>query len=466
MAIADSTTNAAARDLGGRLRGDVLLPGDDGYDAARSVWNAAIDRRPAVIVRPRGAADVAAGVGFAREHDLDLSIRGGGHSPAGHAVAEGGLMLDLSAMRDVRVDAAQRLARVGGGALLRDVDQATEPHGLATTGGEVSHTGVAGLTLGGGQGWLGRRLGLACDNLVAAQVVTAAGDVVTASESESPDLLWGLRGGGGNFGVVTEFTFRLHPIRPATYAADAFYAAADGPAVMRAFRDLSAEAPDSVTFAAWAGTARPEWEFLPPEAHGRDLVSIGLVAVDDASDGAGLAEPLRRIARPVALVEARKSYVELQSQADAPMAHGMRRYWKGHFIDDFTDAAIDAFLGRGGTHGPPNGSIETRGGAIGRVHEDDTAYSHRDIMFDFLTAAGWTDPGEDEARIGGIRRYADAIAPFARGVYVNSLLGEGEEGVRSAYPDAKLVRLVALKDRYDPENTFHLNHNIRPSRRG
>jgi FAD/FMN-containing dehydrogenase len=375
-------------------------------------------------------------------------------------------MLDLSAMRDVHVDPTARLARVGGGALLRDVDQATEPHGLATTGGEVSHTGVAGLTLGGGQGWLGRRLGLACDNMVAAQVVTATGDVVTASESENPELLWGLRGGGGNFGVVTEFTFRLHPIRPATYAADAFYAAEDGPAVMRAFRDLAAEAPDSVTFTAWAGTARPEWEFLPADARTQELVSIGLVAVDDAVDDTELAEPLRRVARPISLVEERKSYVELQSQADVPMAHGMRRYWKGHFIDDFTDAAIDAFLGRGGSDGSvPSGSIETRGGAIGRVPEDDTAYSNRDVLFDFLTPDRWTDPSEDEARIGGIRRYADAIAPFARGVYVNSLLGEGQEGVRSAYPDAKLVRLVALKDRYDPENVFHFNHNIRPSPR-
>ena len=463
MAIADSTLNAASQQLGRSLRGEVLLPGDDGYDAARSVWNAAIDRRPALVVRPRDAADVAAGIGFAREHGLDLSVRGGGHSPAGHAVADGGLMLDLSAMRDIRVDPTRQLARVGGGALLRDVDRATEPHGLATTGGEVSHTGVAGLTLGGGQGWLGRRLGLACDNLVAAQVVTAAGDVVTASESENADLLWGLRGGGGNFGVVTEFTFRLHPIRPTAYTADAFYAADDGPAVMRAFRDLAAEAPDSVTFTAWAGSPRPEWDFIPADARTQEMVSIGLVAVDDAVDDAGLAEPLRRIARPVAIVEDRKSYVALQSQADAPMAHGMRRYWKGHFID-FTDAAIDAFLARGGTGGmPANGTIETRGGAIGRVPEDDTAYSNRDVMFDFMTAVGWTDAGEDEARIGAVRRYADALEPFARGVYVNALLGEGDAGVRSAYPPAKLARLVALKDRYDPENVFHLNHNIRPS---
>jgi FAD/FMN-containing dehydrogenase len=466
LAIADSTLSAPARELGRGLHGEVLLDGDDGYDAARSVWNAAIDRHPAVIVRPRDAKDVAAGIGFAREHGLDLSVRCGGHSPAGHAVADGGLMLDLSAMRGVRVDTARREARVGGGALLRDVDRATEPHGLATTGGEVSHTGVAGLTLGGGQGWLGRRLGLACDNLIAAQVVTAAGDILTASESENADLLWGLRGGGGNFGVVTEFTFRLHPIRPVVYTADAFYPTDDGPAVMRGFRDLAAEAPDSVTFTAWVGTPRPEWDFIPADARTQELVSIGLVAVDDAVDDTGLAEPLRRVARPVALVEARKSYVELQSQGDGPMAHGMRRYWKGHFID-FTDAAIDAFLARGGPDGTrANGGIETRGGAISRVPEDDTAYSNRDVMFDFMTAAGWTDPGEDEAIIGAVRRYADALEPFARGVYVNALLGEGDAGVRSAYPPAKLARLVALKERYDPDNVFHLNHNIRPSPRG
>jgi FAD/FMN-containing dehydrogenase len=443
-----------------------LLTGDGPeYDEARKVWNAMVDRRPRAIVRCASADDVAEAIRYGRERELEIGVRCGGHSVLGLCVPQDGLMIDLTPMGGVRVDPERRRAWVQGGALLGALDRAAMEHGLTTTAGNVSHTGVGGLTLGGGMGWLARRLGLSCDNVAAYELITAEGDRLRVDETGNPELFWGLRGGGGNFGVVTEFSFRLHPIRPATYSADAFYAVGDGPAVMRAFRDLAAEAPDSVTFTAWAGTTRPDGELLPPEWRGKDMVSIGLVAVDDAADDARLAEPLRRVARPVALIEARKSYVELQSQADGPMAHGMRRYWKGHFID-FTDAAIDAFLARGGPDGAlAGGGIETRGGAIGRVPEDDTAYSNRDVLFDFMTAVGWTEPAEDGARIGAVRRYADALEPFARGVYVNALLGEGEAGVRSAYPPAKLARLVALKDRYDPENVFHLNHNIRPSPR-
>jgi hypothetical protein len=465
--VRSSDEEASVQDLRQTLRGTVVTPDDKAYDEARSAWNAMVDKRPALIVQPVDAADVAVAIAFGRREGLELGVKCGGHSVVGQAIPEGGLQIDLSRINGVSVDPDKRLARVGGGALLRNLDQATLEHGLATTAGNVSHTGVGGLTLGGGMGWLGRKFGMACDNVVAFEIVTADGEILTASEAENPDLYWGLRGGGGNFGVVTEFTFRLHPITNRALLVDFFYPQEAGPAVIRAFRELAMSAPPEANPTAWAGTA-PEWPFLPAELHGTDLVNIGFVWVGDPEEGRKLIPALREIATPVADVIEESSYLELQASADESMKPGLRRYWKGHYLRELSDTAIEAFLGRGGPAREgelrAKGSLLGYGGAIGQVGIGDTAFSHRDALFEFITTEGWEDPAEDVARMAAPRRFAAAMEPFASGVYVNVLADEAEGGVRAAYYASTLERLTSLKDRYDPQNVFHLNHNIPPSR--
>jgi FAD/FMN-containing dehydrogenase len=450
-----------------RFEGQVLLPDEDGYHQARRVWNAMVDRRPAVIARCASPADVAAAVGFARTRDLEIGVRCGGHSVLGISVPEGGLMVDLTPLRSVHVDPERRRARVQGGALLRALDRATQAYGLATTAGNVSHTGVGGLTLGGGMGWLARRYGLACDNVARFQLVTADGELLHASEREHPELFWGLRGGGGNFGVVTEFEFMLHQVGTAALLVDLFYGPQDAPGALRTWRELLADAPREATLTAWVGTTGP-WPSLPPELHGRPLASVGYVWVGDPDQGRGLLPALRQGAPSQAERVQELSYLELQQMGDAAHQHGVRRYWKGHYLREFDDAAIEAFLARGDGDGEgdpallPYADLQSYGGAVADVGNEETAFSHRDALVEFVAVANWTDPAEDQPRMSAARRYAGAVEPFASGVYVNDLGDEGEEGVQRAYGEDKLARLAALKDRYDPENVFHLNHNIRP----
>jgi FAD/FMN-containing dehydrogenase len=374
-------------------------------------------------------------------------------------------MVDLTPLGAVRIDPDRRRARVQGGALLGALDRASQAYGLATTAGNVSHTGVGGLTLGGGMGWLARRFGLACDNVARFQLVTADGELLQASESENPDLFWGLRGGGGNFGVVTEFEFELHQVGTAALIADLFYAPQDAPAAMRRWRGLLAEAPRQATLTAWVGTTG-ELPFLPPELRGRPLASVGYVWVGDPDRGRRLLSALGAGAPPMAERVQELSYLELQRIDDAAHRHGVRRYWKGHYLRDLDDATIDAFLTRGDGGGDPAllpyAGLQSYGGAIADVADDQTAFSHRDALVQFVAVANWTDPAEDRARMAAARRYGGAVEPFASGVYVNDLADEGEAGIRRAYDPDKLGRLAALKDRYDPENIFHLNHNIRP----
>jgi len=450
------------------LRGTVIAPSDAHYDDARRAWNAMVDKRPAVIAQCADAKDVASAVAFARRNRLEIGVKCGGHGIQGDAVPDGGLMIDLSPMSSVRIDPQLRLAYVGGGALLGDLDRASAPHGLATTAGQVSHTGVGGLTLGGGMGWLARQFGLACDNVAAYEVVTADGSRLTASADENPDLFWGLRGGGGNFGVVTEFTFRLHPISGQVLQADFFYQPADGPAVMRFFRDFARSAPRQANPTAWVGTA-PEWPFLPAELQGKPLVNAGYVWVGDPEEGRALLPPFRDVAAPVAEEIGESTYVELQAQGDESQRHDMRRYWKDHYLRELTDEAIDAILGRGGPAGEgsiqANADILGMGGAIAEVGPGESAFSHRDAAFEFITDTGWEDPAEDEMRMSACRRYAAAVEPYSSGSYVNALSDEGAAGVKRAYPPEALARLTELKDRYDPDNVFHLNHNVPPTRR-
>ena len=459
--------------LRGALEGRVLLPGEDAYDQARRVWNAMVDRRPAIIARCASPADVAAAVRFGREHDLELGVRCGGHSVLGISVPAGGLMVDLTPQQAVRVDPERRRAWVQGGSRLRNLDRATQPFGLATTAGNVSHTGVGGLTLGGGMGWLARWLGLACDNVARFELVTADGEVVHASETENPDLYWGLRGGGGNFGVVTEFEFRLHPVGTAALLVELYHAPDHAPAALRRWRDLLADAPRQATLTAWAGTSG-EAPFLPPELHGRPLINLGYVWVGDPEEGRALLPALREGAVPLVERVEEMTYLEVQTMDDHKHEHGWRRYWKGHYLREFGDGAIDAFVSRGvgrgdGDHDParlPSATLQAYGGAIGAIGDDDTAFAQRGALVEFVADAVWTDPATDESRIGAARRYGAAIEPFASGVYVNSLADEGEAGTRRAYGSDKLARLAAVKERYDPDNVFHLNHNIRPRRPG
>jgi len=425
----------------------LLRQGDPGYDRARTVWNAMVDRCPRVIARCASAGDVVAAVRIARELDLEIGVRCGGHSVLGLAVPDDGLMIDLTPMDAVRVDPARRRAVVQGGALLGALDRAAQRYGLATTAGNVSHTGVGGLTLGGGMGWLARQYGLACDNVISYRVVTASGRVLRASRAEHPDLYWGLRGGGGNFGVVVEFEFRLHPTGTRALVAEHTFGPEQAVAALRGWRDLAAGAPRPATFTASVRDGR---------------VTAGFVWTGDPRRGRLLAAELDALGEPLARRVAETSYLDLQSRDDTPQGHAKRRYWKGHYLRALPDAAIGALLTGG--DGGPSVSLQAHGGAIADVPDDATAFGHRDTAFEYVAATSWINPAEDQARMAAARRHAAAIAPFASGAYVNALSDEGAEGLRRAYPGRKLARLVAVKDAYDPDNVFHLNQNIPPSR--
>ncbi len=425
---------------------EMLRPGDVGYDDARRVWNAMVDRRPALVVRCRSAADVAEGLALARREGLEVGVRCGGHSIVGHAVPEGGLMLDLTPMGAARVDPEARRAWVQGGALLGALDAASQPHGLATTAGNVSHTGVGGLTLGGGMGWLAREHGLTCDNVVSYEVVTAAGDVVRATESENPELFWGLRGGGGNFGVVTEFEFRLHHTGTRALTAEYDFPVADAAAATARWRDLSGEAPRRATYTATVLGG---------------IATLGFVWVGDPDEGREHARAFESLGRPRASRVAEISYVDLQRREDTVEGHEQRRYWKGHYLRELPDGAIEALL----AHDPLTAaSLQAYGGAIADVPPDATAFGRRDTAFEYVGAARWTDPAADGERMAAARASAAALEPFAAGAYVNAM-GDDDvvTGVARAYPPAQLARLTALKDALDPDNVFHLNQNIAPT---
>jgi FAD/FMN-containing dehydrogenase len=458
----------AVEELRSHFRGNLIAPDAPAYEDARRLWNGMVDKRPALIAQPAGAADVAAAVGFARQLGLEVAVRGGGHNPVGSSMSHGGLTIDLGLMRAVRVDPQARRAWVQGGCIWSDVDRETQAYGLATTGGTVSHTGVGGLTLGGGEGYLGRLLGMSVDNLVSIDIVTADGGLVMASEEREPDLFWGMRGCGANFGVVTGFEFQLHPVGTTVFTGDLFFDGDDGLRVLRAFRDLAAEAPDALSLAAGVGTAK-EAPFLPPEIVGRTIVAVSYAYFGDPDEGARLARPLREAARPLADLVGQKPYLELQGESDETNRPGGRSYWKGDLLWDLPDAAIEVLLTRGSNDGSTplcSTGLFALGGAVARVPEDAMAYSHRNAAFDFIVSASWEDAAEDEARMGDARRLYAAMRPFGgRGVYVNSIsFDDPAERVREAYGPEKYDRLVALKDRYDPDNVFRLNHNIPPSR--
>jgi FAD/FMN-containing dehydrogenase len=449
--------------------GEIVEPGHAAYDGHREVWNAMVDRRPGLIARCTTADDVAAAIRHARDAGLEIAVKSGGHSVLGLSVPDRGLMIDLTPMGEVRVDTERKRAWVQGGALLRSLDRSTLPHGLATTAGNVSHTGVGGLTLGGGMGWLARQFGLSCDNVESYTVVTADGETVRATATANPDLFWGLRGGGGNFGVVTEFEFRLHPTSGRALSLELYFDTVDTAAPMRAWRDLLGDAPREATLTADVITG-PEAQFLPSRLHGRSVAIIGLVWVGDIDVARAYLPTIRSIGTPAAEQVEEMSYVDLQSGGDERHHHGLRRYSTGHYLAELSDAAIDAFLTRGiGAGDPepnlarmPGGGFQAYGGAIAEVAEDDSAFSNRQTLVEFFGGATWAEPAEDAERMAGARAWGAAMEPFAKGAYVNALADTGDDVISRVYRPEKLARLAGLKRKYDPDNVFHLNQNIRP----
>jgi FAD/FMN-containing dehydrogenase len=448
--------------------GIVLAPADPGYDDARAVWNAMIDRRPAVIVRCRNTADVVTAVGFAREHGLPASVRGGGHNVAGHAVAEAGVMIDLSLMTGVRVDPDLRRAWVEGGATWGVVDAATQAFGLATPGGLISETGVGGLTLNGGIGWLRSRYGLSIDSLVGADVVTADGRVVHTSVDENPDLLWALRGGGGNFGVVTGFEFALHPVGPTVMFCAPIYPIEAGAGPIRAWRDFLADKHDRVGSIVEFSTI-PESSDYPEAAWGRRVYTIAAVYAGDAAEGEALLQPLRELAEPVVDFSGQMAYVDVQRLFDAITPFGRHRcYWKSRYLDGLGDDVIDLIVEA--NRQPPSpgtlSSIWNFGGATAAVPADATAFGDRSMPWMVSFDSIWDIADQDEANIAWTRDRWEHLRPYARQdrIYLN-FPGHGEDGedlTRRSF-GANYGRLAAIKKRYDPFNMFRFNQNITPA---
>ena len=448
--------------LQGKLSGDVIGPDDDRYDDARRVYNAMIDRHPAAVVRPAAADDVATAVRAAADEGLAVAVRGGGHSVPGFGTADDAVVIDLSAMRRVDVDPATRTAHAQGGATWGDFNEATGAHGLATTGGILSTTGVGGLTLGGGIGYLARGVGLSCDNLVAAEVATADGRIVRASDDENADLFWALRGGSGNFGVVTSFGFRLHPVAM-IYGGPMFFELEDAAAILRFYREFIADAPEELgMFPAFQ--IAPPLPFLPEERHGQTFLAVVACWAGPLEMGEGILKPLHDVAPIVAEHVGEMPYAALNSAFDALHPPGLRHYWKTSFATDLTDEAIEANL----THGPDvpvvNSTVHiySINGAVQRVAPDATAFAYRDATFATVIAGMWPDPNDDDANIEWVRGYYDAIAPYSQeGGYINFMSADDQDKIRASYRQ-NYDRLVEVKRAWDPGNVFRVNQNIAP----
>ncbi|MCB0164310.1 MAG: FAD-binding oxidoreductase [Anaerolineae bacterium] len=456
--------------LANQLQGELIRAGDANYDEARAVWNGMIDRHPALIARCVTVEDVVASVNFAREHHLRVAVRGGGHNVAGLAVAaDEGLVIDLSLLNQVEVDPQARTARAQGGATIGDLDAATQTHGLAAPMGVVSATGIAGLTLGGGFGWLRNKYGLSCDNLIGAQVVTADGRVVNANDNENRDLLWGLRGGGGNFGIVTEFEYQLHPVGPEVAFTFILHDAA-GDNLKRAiqfYRDFSSQAPDEISTIMASGIVPPEPELFPEHIHHKPFVLFGAMYAGDAADGQQLMKPLVDFGEPLVDFSGIMPYVEAQKAFDADYPDGLRYYWKSLNLDRLDDEVIDRFVKHARRQPSVFSTVDLWyvGGAVKRGSDSDSAFNGRQAAFLLSPEANWEHPEDDEANLAWLREFIADMEEFSDGSrYLNfpGFLEEGDEMMRAAFGD-KYHRLQALKDKYDPTNFFSLNQNIKPS---
>lgn len=448
----------AIEQFGSGLRGCHLQPGDDGYDQARSIYNAMIDNSPALIARCAGAADVIHAVNFARHNDLLVSVRGGGHNVSGNAVCDGGLMIDLSLMKGVRVDPQSKSARAEAGVTWGEFDHDTQAFGLATTGGLVSTTGIAGLTLGGGLGWLMGNHGLACDNLISVDVVTADGRLITASASQNEDLFWGMRGGGGNFGIATALEYRLHPVGPMVGGL-LIYPLDKAAEVIQFYDDFTRTSPDELgTFVGFVTS---------PE--GERVMAIFVCYNGAVEEGERILKPLREFGPPVADMVGPMPYVKVQQMMDEAFPAGRQNYWKSNFLKGLDSGAIETIIDHVAKAPSPFSAvaIEQFSGAVNRIGMEDTAFNHRGARYNLLIVGVWPDPAAKAANVKWVRDLWDAMEPYSSGsVYVNYLGQENDEGadrVRSAYGPDKYERLAALKNKYDPTNLFRLNQNIKPT---
>jgi FAD/FMN-containing dehydrogenase len=456
---------AHVAELRAQVRGAVCVPGEPGYDKARTIWNAMIDRRPGLVICAAGADDVRRTVALAREHGALLAVRSGGHNIAGHAVCERGIMLDLSAMRSVRIDPEARTARVEPGVTLGEFDREAQAFGLATPLGINSTTGVAGLTLGGGFGWISRKFGLTVDNLISADVVTADGALRHASGQENPDLFWAIRGGGGNFGVVTSFEFQLHRLGPDVLSGLVVHPFSRARDVLSEYRNLVATAPDELT--CWAVIRKaPPLPFLPSEVHGTEVVVLAMCYAGDVEAGQRVAAPLRAIGQPIADVVGPQPFTAWQAAFDPLLTPGARNYWKSHDFTTLSDGLLEAVLDHAGRL--PTADCEIfighLGGAVNRVAPDATAYPHRNVEFVLNVHTRWSEQRQDQACVAWARAFFDATAPYATGgVYVNFMPADEAERISAGAYGAGYARLARLKAKYDPGNLFCLNQNIKPA---
>jgi len=450
--------------LSGAIKGRVLAPDDSGYDEARQIWNAMIDRRPAVIVQPANCDDVAPAIKFARENALEISIRGAGHNIAGNAICNGGLTIDFSQMKQVQVDAAKKRAYVDAGATLGDLDAATQRHGLATPVGINSTTGIAGLTLGGGFGWLTRKHGMTIDNLVSTDVITADGKKLHTSEQDNPELFWALRGGGGNFGVVTQFEFALHPVGPEILAGLLVFPFAQAKQVLTRYRQFATMAPEDLS--VWVVLRQaPPLPFLPQDVHGKEVIVLPIFyAGGAAAEGGRLIDELRSFGNSHGEHVGAQPYAEWQKAFDPLLTAGARNYWKSHNFTELSDGAIDSIIEYAGKLPSPQCEIFIGhiAGAANRVPSEAMAYAHRDAKFVLNVHGRWESAAEDRSCIDWARAFFKASAPYASaGAYVNFMTEDEGERVTAAY-GPNYARLAQLKKRFDPDNVFHLNHNIKP----
>jgi FAD/FMN-containing dehydrogenase len=462
FAVSTPALERLARTFGGQL----LREGDEGYEEARTIWNGCFDRRPAVVARCCSASDVRAAVAFAREQGLEISVRGGGHG-LGYGTWDDALVIDLSPMKGLVVDTHACTCRAQAGLTWGEFDAATQAHGLAVTGGRVTSTGIAGLTLGSGSGWLERRCGLTGDNLLSAEVVTADGRLLTASREENADLFWGLRGGSGNFGIVTEFTFQLHRIGPTIYGGMFVCLPDRATDVLRFLNSYMADAPDDLGGGAAFVSAPPE-PFVPQEMHFAPILGVIICWTGEIEVGERVVAPIREAAQPVMDMVAPMPYTALQSMLDPAWPRGVQGYFKAEFLTDLDEQAIEKLARHGAARPGPLDQLllEPLGGAMGRMPEEDSALGRRDMPWIFHALAMWMEPDQEsaDAHVRWARELAADMAPHAvPGVYLNFTSDEGEERVRSTYGEERYARLVALKDRYDPANAFHLNQNIKPS---
>ena len=445
------------------LRGELIRPGDDAYDGARKVWNGMIDRRPALIARCAGVTDVIAAVNFAREQGLPVAIRGGSHNVTGNAVCDAGVVIDLSNMKGIRVDPEKRTVRAEGGCTWGDLDHATHVFGLAAPGGIISTTGIAGLTLGGGIGHLTRKYGLSCDNLISADVVLADGSFVTASEKKNPDLFWGLRGGGGNFGVVTSFEFRLHPVSE-VMAGPILWPLEKSREALRLYRDFMDKAPDDLN-AFFVFLIVPPGPPFPEHLHNKTLCGVVAMYTGPQAKADAVLAPLRKFGPPALDFFGPLPFPVVQSMFDALVPEGLQNYWKADFVNELSDEVIEAHV----THGPGIPTINSAlhiypvSGAANHVGKGDTAFFYRDAKYVHVIAAMYPNPADTAKNVAWVRDYWSALHPYsAGGAYVNFLMEEGDERIRATY-GANYDKLVAVKTKYDPTNLFRLNQNVRPT---